>query len=176
MRILGIDPGSRVTGYGVIDVDLKMHQGRDTIQSYGVIELDSKQNFHRRIFELGQCLNQILEKFRPQHVVIEGIFLGKNADSAFKLGHARGVCLYQAQLMDAQVFEYATRVVKKAVAGTGAATKEDVEMALRRMLGVGPLRPLDASDALAMAVYHGQQMRWNVALQQQNQRQDRGQL
>jgi crossover junction endodeoxyribonuclease RuvC len=62
------------------------------------------------------------------------------------------------------------------VAGTGAAAKEDVEMALRRLLGVGPLRPLDASDALAMAVYHAQQMRWETALQQQNQRQERGQV
>lgn len=91
-------------------------------------------------------------------VVIEQIFLGKNVDSAFKLGHARGICMHEAVVAGAEVREYATRLVKKLVTGSGAADKMQVQMALQRLLQVSIEGTLDASDALALAYHHAVQM------------------
>lgn len=162
--ILGIDPGSRITGFGVI----KVSQGRaDTLscQGYGIIKLNEKAGFPDRMKELGESLQQILDRYKPQVVVIEKIFLGKNADSAFKLGHARGVAMYEAACFGAAVFEYATRVVKKGVTGKGSATKEEVQLILQRLLGIGSIRRLDSSDALALATYHAHQTLMAASIQ-----------
>lgn len=148
-RILGIDPGSLRTGFGVIEFDGE----RVRHLNHGVILLDEK-DLPRRLCALSESLQEIFAKYRPHHVAIEKIFLGKNADSAFKLGHARGVVLAEACRCDAEVFEYATRLVKKGVAGTGAASKEDVQKALKAQLQLVRLVNLDASDALALALFH----------------------
>lgn len=148
-RILGIDPGSLRTGFGVIEFDGE----RVRHLNHGVILLDEK-DLSRRLCALSESLQEIFAKYRPHHVAIEKIFLGKNADSAFKLGHARGVVLAEACRCDAEVFEYATRLVKKGVAGTGAASKEDVQKALKAQLQLVRLVNLDASDALALALFH----------------------
>lgn len=147
--IIGIDPGTRVTGYGVIRADGDHLVGLEC----GVIALNEKDSLPRRLAELSKRLKEIFDQFQPDEVVVEQIFLAKNADSAFKLGHARGVCLQAAGLFGAQVFEYATRSVKKAVTGSGAAEKEHVKLVVENLLG---LRSdfLDASDALALAVAH----------------------
>lgn len=153
MRILGIDPGSRITGYGVVEV-------RDHIPvhvSHGIVRLGVDSGFPVRMKELGLSLKEVFKKFQPQVVVIEKIFLGKNVDSAFKLGHARGVALYEAACFGATVIEYSTRLVKKGVTGSGAASKEDVQLALQRLLKIGAIAQVDASDALALAVYHSYQ-------------------
>lgn len=155
MIILGIDPGSRVTGFGV--VKMKSHQVIEHI-SHGVIMLETDMAFPQRMKELGESMAQILAKYKPEQVVIEKIFLGKNADSAFKLGHARGVTMYESARLDCQVIEYATRVVKKGIVGTGAASKEDVANALSRLLKIKAISRLDASDALALAVFHAFQI------------------
>lgn len=147
--MIGIDPGSRVTGYGVIqnrDGDLK---GLDC----GVIQLDEKLPLAVRLNLLAQNLRRVFAKHQPHEIAVERLFLGKNADSAFKLGHARGVCLQVAAEFNADVFEYAARSVKKAVTGSGAAEKEQVQMVIQNLLGLrGPT--FDATDALAVAVTH----------------------
>lgn len=148
--ILGVDPGSRTTGFGVI----RMDRGEIVHVNHGVIVLDADDAFPIRMKELGQSFRELMLKYKPQHVVIEKIFLGKNADSAFKLGHARGVIMYEAGLEQAEVSEYATRSVKKGVTGNGASTKEDVQAVLKAMLRLQAIAQLDASDALAMACYH----------------------
>lgn len=150
LTILGVDPGSRITGFGVLRVD------RDRIEhiSHGVILLDAEQGFAGRMKELGSAFREVMAKYKPHQVVIEKIFLGKNADSAFKLGHARGVIMYEAGLGDSEVFEYATRVVKKGVTGSGGASKEDVQAVLKAILKIQAIQRLDASDALAMACHH----------------------
>lgn len=155
MILLGIDPGSRVTGFGVIRID-----SRNQIEhvNHGVVVIDADLPFSVRMKELGQAMEQILVKYKPRYVVIEKIFLGKNADSAFKLGHARGVAMYESALAECEVTEYATRVVKKGVVGTGAASKEDVANALARLLKIKAISRLDASDALALAVFHAFQI------------------
>ena len=147
--ILGIDPGSRNTGFGVIHVK----NGLLEHVSHGVIQLNPKDGFPARMRDLGQSLKKIFSKYQPNIVVIEKIFLGKNADSAFKLGHARGVAMYEAAVAGAEVLEYATRLVKKGITGKGSAQKEDVQVMLQRFLKIQKIKSLDASDALALAVY-----------------------
>lgn len=153
--ILGLDPGSRVTGIGVLNVD------RDQIRHvfHGVISASSEESFPRRISKIGIDFRKVLERFTPDVVVIEQIFLGKNADSAFKLGHARGVCMYESVVAESEVREYATRLVKKRVTGSGAADKLQVQIALERLLGLKLQgSAIDASDALALAYHHAIQM------------------
>jgi crossover junction endodeoxyribonuclease RuvC len=154
MVILGIDPGSRVTGFGVI----KISGDKVTHISHGIILLEDQDSFSGRMCELGEGLEILLKKYQPEHVAIEKIFLGKNADSAFKLGHARGVAMYESAKNGAHIFEYATRIVKKGIVGNGAAIKEQVQMALLRLLNIKAISKIDASDALALAVFHAFQI------------------
>lgn len=152
--ILGIDPGSRITGFGLIRLQ------RDQIEHvmHGVIQMDAKDDFNTRICDLGMALKKILKTHRPDGVAVEKIFLGKNADSAFKLGHARGVLIYECQLAKIQVSEYATRVIKKTITGKGSAEKTDVQAYLEKFLGLSEIQSIDASDALAVAVHHAFQL------------------
>lgn len=154
MIILGIDPGSRITGFGV----LKIEETRIQHVNHGVILLDPKDSFPIRMKELSEAMTVILKKYNPQEVAIEKIFLGKSADSAFKLGHARGVAMAESAKHGAEVLEYATRKVKKGIVGTGAATKEEVASCLCRLLNLKAISRLDASDALALATFHAFQI------------------
>ncbi|HEY8270097.1 MAG TPA: crossover junction endodeoxyribonuclease RuvC [Pseudobdellovibrionaceae bacterium] len=149
--ILGVDPGSRITGFGLVRVQ---RGGCLEHVSHGTIVMDVEGEFPQRMMELGSAFSEIMQKYRPNHVAIEKIFLGKNADSAFKLGHARGVAMYESIRGGAQVFEYATRLVKKGVTGNGGASKEQVQAVLKSLLSLRKIDRLDASDALAMACHH----------------------
>jgi crossover junction endodeoxyribonuclease RuvC len=148
--ILGLDPGSRITGFGVLKVSSKTIE----VVSYGIIKLDAEASFPLRMQELSESVEQLLGKYQPQAVSLEKIFLGKNADSAFKLGHARGILMCESAKFGATVHEYATRVVKKSVTGKGSATKEDVQLMVQRTLRLPAIQQVDASDALAMALHH----------------------
>lgn len=150
LRILGIDPGSRITGFGVIDYQ----QDHMIHVNHGIIQLGAEENFPARLCVLGECMSEIIAKYRPDVVVIEKIFLGKNADSAFKLGHARGVVMYVAACAKLPVFEYATRLVKKGITGKGSAEKTDVQVMVQAFLNIEQIKQIDASDALAMACFH----------------------
>ncbi|MEK6553833.1 MAG: crossover junction endodeoxyribonuclease RuvC [Bdellovibrionota bacterium] len=147
--IIGIDPGSRVTGYGVIRSEDRHLEGL----ACGVIDLGESESLPQRLNELAKNLRTIFKQYKPTQVAVEKIFLGKNPDSAFKLGHARGVCLQIAAEFNAEVFEYATRSVKKTVTGSGAAEKEQVKIVVEGMLKMR-CPYLDASDALAVAIAH----------------------
>lgn len=150
LKICGIDPGSRLCGFGVLEV----HPNRNLqATSFGVIELSPQASLAQRLGELQIALSELLRKHQPDIVVVEKIFLGKSADSAFKLGHARGVVIAAAQLSGAQITEYATRQVKKSVAGNGGAEKQDVCQAVKNILRLKNLDSLDASDALALAIH-----------------------
>ncbi len=156
MIILGIDPGSLFLGFAAIEVDL---QGRIKPIEYGVLKFDAKENLTNRLFEIGNGLRDLMASYKPQHVSLEKIFLGKNADSAFKLGHARGVVIYEALIAGAEVFEYATRAVKKGITGNGGSEKEHVRLVVQNLLKLPTIKSLDASDALAMACFHVTQLR-----------------
>jgi crossover junction endodeoxyribonuclease RuvC len=158
MIILGIDPGSRITGFGVIKVTGRGSSAKIQHLSHGVISMDIKATFPERMNELGQGLDWLLQKHKPSEVVIEKIFLGKNADSAFKLGHARGVAMYISAKAGSQVIEYSTRLVKKGITGSGGASKEDVQACLQRLLNIKAIERIDASDALALAAFRAFQI------------------
>lgn len=151
-RILGIDPGSRIAGFGVLEYS---PQGEIFHIAHGVLNVEAPgRDFYQRLCMLGLEFRKVIETYNPQSVAVENIFLGKNADSAFKLGHARGVLAYEVMQKGVPVFEYATRSVKKSVAGTGAADKEQVQNVLCMLLKIPAIRPFDASDALAVAYHH----------------------
>lgn len=166
MIILGIDPGSRFLGYGVLSVE----NNRLTPIDFGVLKFDPEIPLSERLQSIGSGVKELFVKHRPQHLSLEKLFLGKNADSAFKMGHARGVIIYEALLADCKVFEYATRVVKKGITGNGGAEKEHVRLVVQTMLQLGPVKSLDASDALAMACFHASQLRVHNLKRQQKER------
>ena len=150
-RILGIDPGSQCTGVGIIDVDAA---GRSSHVFHAPLLLLGEGDFAARLKRLLQGLTEIIETHRPDEVAIERVFLARNADSALKLGHARGAAICAVVLRDLPVHEYAAREVKLAVVGTGAADKQQVQHMVGLMLGLAGKLQSDAADALAVAITH----------------------
>jgi crossover junction endodeoxyribonuclease RuvC len=152
--ILGIDPGSHFTGFGV----LRVEEGRIVHLSHGVIAPPSSMEFCARIGVIAGEIEALLERVTPNVTVVERVFLGKNADSAFKLGHARGVVIASAVRAGSNVVEYATRAVKKGITGNGGASKDQVQAVLFALLGIRGRVQMDASDALALAFYHARNL------------------
>jgi len=148
-RILGIDPGSRITGYSVIDDDLN---GPRYIIS-GCLKV-VRENFPERLKEIYRGVHRIVEEYSPDELAIEQVFMHKNADSALKLGHARGAAMCAVLAFDIPVFEYAARQVKQSVVGKGSADKEQVQQMVKYILGLHEPLTLDASDALGVAICH----------------------
>lgn len=158
--ILGVDPGTRVTGFGLIEAD------GDRLRHirHGVIQLGDELPLAERLLILGQALDEIVGHHRPAVLVLEKIFLGKNVDSAFKLGHARGVLMASAARGRVEIHEYAARQVKKGVTGNGGSAKEEVQLVVQNLLGIRGIQKLDASDALALACYHAFEARKRALL------------
>lgn len=150
IRILGIDPGSRKTGYGLIESENQ----RDNYLTAGVIELKS-DSLAERLNNIYNSIQSLVVQFKPDHVAVEKVFMNKNADSALKLGHARGAAICAATTADNDLFEYSARQVKLAVVGTGAADKAQVQHMVRVILSLQIKLREDAADALAVAVCHG---------------------
>ena len=148
MRVLGIDPGSSCTGYGVLEED----QSDPRVVASGVIRAP-KGPLATRLARIFAGLDEILKNHRPDAVAVEEVFQAKNAKSALVLGHARGVALLVAGLAGIGVHEYPTRKVKQTVTGYGNADKEQVRQILGATLGELPAQ-LDESDALAVALCH----------------------
>lgn len=152
MRLLGIDPGLRHTGWGVVD-----KQGtRVVFVSAGVIHTDEKQRLAERLAELHQGLREVIERFAPDEAAVEETFVNKNPGSTLKLGQARGVALLAPALLRIPVFEYTPNQIKKMIVGAGHADKNQVGMMVRMLLKTVPEHiPADATDALAIALCHG---------------------
>ena len=148
--ILGIDPGSRTTGYGL----LEMENLKIKYLASGSIVL-SDLDFKKRLLVLNESLGQLIREYTPNQAAIEQVFVGKNASSALKLGHARGVALLAIAQANLTVSEYSAKVVKKAVTGSGGANKKQVQTMIAHILKLRNIPPPDASDALAIALCHG---------------------
>ncbi|MGZ3442617.1 MAG: crossover junction endodeoxyribonuclease RuvC [Polyangia bacterium] len=154
MRILGIDPGTRYFGYGVIE---RLSAGVGARVRYiecGVIEPKRTAELAARLAEISAGLVEVIHELAPDVVAVEGVFHGVNARSALQLGHSRGVALATAGAHELLVHEYAPATVKRAVAGNGAATKDQVQAMVRTLCGLKRAPKLDASDALAVAICH----------------------
>jgi crossover junction endodeoxyribonuclease RuvC len=151
VRILGIDPGSHKTGWGVIDV-----QGtRYSRVASGTIVARGEQ-LGERLVLIAEGLERVLAEHRPRQGALEAIFHAKNSQSALKLGHARGVAMLALARAGLEIGEYSPSRVKQAVTGTGRAAKEQVAKMVHLLLGGCPELGLDESDALAVAICHGQ--------------------
>jgi crossover junction endodeoxyribonuclease RuvC len=149
--ILGIDPGSRVTGYGVI-ADCGHHQ--EAID-FGCIRPPQNLTVHQRYLFIFNGVDYLLEKFSPDAVSVEMQFMSKNAQSAMKLGRAQGAALLAASRRNVPIFEYAPKKAKLAVVGNGAASKEQVQKMIQLLLRLSCIpEPEDAADALALALCH----------------------
>jgi crossover junction endodeoxyribonuclease RuvC len=149
VRVLGIDPGSQRTGFGVLDAV----GNRLTYVASGVIRT-SQADFAARLCEIFRCVQTIVTQYQPQEIAIEKVFVNRNPDSALKLGQARGAAICGTVEAKAEVFEYATRQIKQAVVGTGNAEKAQVQLMMRNLLRLDGPVPADAADALAAAVCH----------------------
>ncbi|HZN03731.1 MAG TPA: crossover junction endodeoxyribonuclease RuvC [Candidatus Polarisedimenticolia bacterium] len=151
MLILGLDPGSQRTGYGLIE----SRGGRLRAIAFGVIRPPRDTSFLERLPHLARQLEVLLERARPDAAAAEDIFLTRNSRVALKLGHVRGAALLPVLAAGIPVHEYAARLVKKTVTGFGGAEKEQVCRMVRLLLGLRDAIPtLDASDALAVAICH----------------------
>jgi len=150
-RILGIDPGSQRTGIGIIDSD---DTGRLQHVHHQTLQLLAADNFPQRLKLLGQQLNALISQWNIQEVAIERIFMAKNADSALKLGQARGAALCVVALRDLPVSEYAATEVKLALVGRGRAGKQQVQHMVGLLLNLRGTLQADAADALAVALTH----------------------
>ena len=148
-RILGIDPGSRAAGYGVIDC----RGQRARVVDHGVIRVPADLPLPRRLILLHRELAAIVDRHRPDEVAIEEVFSAHNVRSALVLGQARGV-LMLAAADRCEVFEYSARAVKKAVVGYGQADNKQVGQMITTLLGLPKVPPQDAADALAIALCH----------------------
>lgn len=150
MIILGIDPGSRKTGYGIIS-----KQGNRLIHvDNGAIFTRSAKDFPQRLEQIFTGLSAIIAEFRPDAVAVENVFLAKNAQSALKLGQARGAAIVAAVNVGLPVHEYTAMQVKQAVVGTGRAEKAQVQQMIKALLNLPEIAQEDASDALAVAICH----------------------
>jgi crossover junction endodeoxyribonuclease RuvC len=164
MIICGIDPGTRCTGYGVID----MHTTPSSLVyvAHGTIKPRSDDMAHR-LKELFTCLTDIFREFRPAEVAVESTFHALNAQSALKLGQARGCVLLATAMLDIPVFEYTPTEVKKATCGYGHAQKDQIHMMVSTILHLSrdTVTSQDASDALAIGVCHSSSRRMRGYLQ-----------
>ncbi len=151
MRVLGVDPGTLTSGYGIVaEEDHKIFH----VVSGG-ISPSANQPFPKRLKKIYEELERIIGKYRPQVVVIEDLFVSKNIKSALKLGHARGVAILAAMNAGLPVFEYAPLEVKQAVVGNGKADKKQVQFMVKTLLDLQKApHPADAADALAAAICH----------------------
>jgi len=152
--ILGIDPGTRITGYGIISVDSKR---QFLAVDYGKISPPPKKSLTERYKIIFNAVNALLKLHTPDAVSVETQYIGKNPQSGIKLGMARGVVLLAAALHEIPIFEYAPSRAKRAVVGTGSASKVQVQAMVQRLLCLSTLpQPEDAADALALAICHAQ--------------------
>jgi crossover junction endodeoxyribonuclease RuvC len=150
MRVLGIDPGSNTTGYGILEESGGVIRHIDN----GNISPGSKLPFHKRLSGIYDALIELMEQFGPEAVAIENVFVAKNARSSLLLGHARGVAMLAASRTGLAIEEYTPSQVKVAITGSGRAGKEQIQSMVRAILGLPEVACEDASDALAVAICH----------------------
>lgn len=146
--ILGVDPGSRITGYGVIQTGKPI-----TYVGSGCIRTGF-QDLPGRLKQIYSGIEEIICQFQPDYFAIEEVFMARNASAALKLGQARGVAMLAAVQVNIPVFEYAARYVKRCLTGTGAAEKTQVQHMVKELLKLNGTPQVDAADALAIAMTH----------------------
>ena len=160
MIILGIDPGLRVTGYGVIEIVNHKAYCRDY---GGIYNREKSKPIAEKLLKIYNEICDVVNTFKPQHCAIEDVFYHENVNTAIVMGHARGVAMLAAQQAGVPVFEYAAREIKMSTVGSGAASKQQVQAMIKNLLSIpDPPRPQDAADALAVALCHFHRMKFRA--------------
>ena len=149
MKIIGIDPGLVCTGFGIID-----SSGNNLkVVDFGIIKADPKDSLSQRLKTIYDDVKEIVEMYKPSVMSIEEVFYGKNVKSALLLGHARAVPMVVSANYNMPLYEFSSRKIKQSITGNGNATKEQVQFMVKNILLMDSLpQPLDASDALAIAI------------------------
>ena len=160
-RIIGIDPGSRITGYGIIDIE----QNTQTVVHQGIITANQKQ-LSDRLYTIFTELQHILQNYHPHVAAIEQVFVKHNVQSALKLGQARGAALVALASQALTVHSYSPREIKQAATGSGAANKAQIQLMIRQHFQLTQTPSADAADALAVALCHHYQAKWQDKIQQ----------
>jgi crossover junction endodeoxyribonuclease RuvC len=151
MRVLGIDPGSETTGWGVIEGDGRRYR----LVEYGAVRAPARARFAARLLRISDGLEAVIARLRPEACAIEETFFAANVKTALRLGHARGVALVVAERAGLDIHEYSPRLVKQTIVGYGNAEKHQVQEMVRILLKLGRApEPHDAADALAVAICH----------------------
>ena len=148
-RILGIDPGSRIAGYALVD----SYGNKMDLIDFGTVKLNHGYD-GEKLNQLSEFLIKVIENSNPDMMAIEKVFMGKNALSALKLGQARGVILQTAQKLGVPQFDYSPNEIKKAVSGLGHASKNQVQFMVKQLFCLKEIPETDAADAIAVAVCH----------------------
>lgn len=156
MKVFGIDPGSRITGFGMV----ANKNNEVSLLDSGVIKADPKTEFHMRLKVLYDGMMEVIGDCRPDVVAIESVFYSRNVMSMLKLGQARGVLMLAAANFNLPLVEYSPKEVKAAVTGNGNASKEQVQQAVMADLGLQQPSRFDVTDALAIAICHCHRMRF----------------
>lgn len=150
MLIMGIDPGLRHTGWGI--VDFTNNQFRHIAN--GTLNISEKGTLPERLAEIYKRLREVLEQYKPEEVAVEEVFVNVNPSSTLKLGQARGVAILTPSILGISVFEYSPNLIKKSVVGIGHATKEQIQMMVGVLLNKPKINSEHSGDALAMAICH----------------------
>lgn len=156
MKILGIDPGTAVTGYGVVE----SISNKYNLVQYGTIKTSAKDPLPIRLHQLFTGLKEVIQQYQPDAVSIESIFYSENVKTALILGHTRGALITASVEMGLNVDEYSPREVKRSVVGNGNASKEQVQYMIKMLLGLKEIpKPNDAADGCAIAICHLNQLK-----------------
>jgi crossover junction endodeoxyribonuclease RuvC len=150
VRVLGIDPGSQITGYGVIDFHGQRHRHIDS----GCIDT-RRGELPQRLRAIFEGVSALIDRHQPDELAIEMVFVARNPDSALKLGQARGVAIAAGAVASLPVFQYSPRQVKQAVVGSGSAAKQQIQHMISVLLSLRDQPLEDAADALGVAICHG---------------------
>ena len=151
MRVLGIDPGSETTGWGVVEGDARQYK----LVDFGTLRAPARESFAARLLKISDGVEALVTRFRPDTCAVEQAFYAVNVQTAIKLGQVRGVVLVAAERAGLEIGEYAPRLIKQTVVGYGGAEKQQVQEMVRVLLRMKEIpQPHDAADALAIAITH----------------------
>ena len=151
MRVLGIDPGSETTGWGVVEGEARRYR----LVEYGTVKASPRERFSARLLKISDGIEEVIARHRPEACSVEEAFYAANVKVALKLGQVRGVLLVAAERAGVEIHEYSPRLIKQTVVGYGNAEKHQVQEMVRVLLGLQSVpEPHDAADALAIAICH----------------------
>ena len=150
IRILGIDPGTNITGFGIIDFE----RNKINYIHHSIIKTGLKNKYTTKLAILNEATENIIKEFMPNHVAVESVFFSVNAATAIKLGQARGAAICARSRSGIDIFEYSPRKVKNVVTSSGAADKDELQKYVKKRLNIRRKLEIDASDALGVAICH----------------------